>query len=278
VSKPLPFVSVAAPEPDKTLGQHFLSNPGVVQRIVDWVGILATTQSKILEVGPGPGVLTDGLLQKFPALTVLEIDPRMKAYLELRFAEPLNGGTFHIVHEDALKVSRLEQLGFSSTDSIVCVGNLPYNVGTKIIFSFLETFPQMTSYCVMLQKEVIDRLKAKVGDDSYGIPSVKFALLCDGLESFLVSPGSFRPPPKVDSAVLRFRRRNNFNSAELKLMQDPALYARFFAHVSRAFSKRRKMIKATFAKLKANPIGQRRPEELTLADWLDLFFAGELDG
>jgi 16S rRNA (adenine1518-N6/adenine1519-N6)-dimethyltransferase len=266
-----------APTADKSLGQHFLVNAGVVEKIGAWAKSLAGPKSRVLEVGPGPGILTETLLKIFPEVTVLEIDARMKAHLEDRFAAEIAAGSLKIVHEDALKIQSLSQLGFSDSDDVICVGNLPYNVGTRILFNFLEAFPNMSGFCVMLQKEVVDRLKAVVGDDAYGIPSIKCALLCKNFETFLVSPGSFKPPPKVDSAVTRFRRRAPANEFETELRADPKKFAEFFARIGVAFSKRRKMLKSSFAALKTEEVGTQRPEELTLQDWLNLYFSKMLN-
>lgn len=264
------------PVADKSLGQHFLSNAGVVEKIGAWAKTLASPNSQVVEIGPGPGVLTENLLKNFSKVTVVEIDPRMKAHLEARFSSEVASGKLQIIFEDALKINELSQLGLSVDDDIVCVGNLPYNIGTRILFNFLEAFPNVSGFCVMLQKEVVDRLKAEVGDDAYGIPSIKCALLGKNFESFVVSPGSFKPPPKVDSAVLRFKRRKPENEFEAELMKDETRYLDFFKRINLAFSKRRKMLKGSFAALKTETVGTKRPEELSLQDWLNLYFSEKL--
>jgi 16S rRNA (adenine1518-N6/adenine1519-N6)-dimethyltransferase len=265
-----------SPEADKSLGQHFLSNAGVVEKIVEWTRQLSRPPGRVIEIGPGPGVLTEALLKEFSWVGVIEIDPRMKAHLEERFKAELQAGKLRILHKDALNVQNLEELGISAAEEAVCVGNLPYNVGTKILFQYLESFSNLTAFCVMLQREVVDRLKAGVEDDAYGIPSIKAALLGTNFEHFIVSPGSFRPPPKVDSAVLRFRRRGPQTPAEKELLQNPDKYREFFRLISLAFSKRRKMLKASFPALKPEAVGQKRPEELPLQEWLSLYFSSKL--
>jgi 16S rRNA (adenine1518-N6/adenine1519-N6)-dimethyltransferase len=265
------------PAPDKSLGQHFLSNAGVVSKIVDSVAELQRSrpQTTLIEVGPGPGVLTEALLNRFQKLLVIEIDPRMIAHLQEKFSAFLKSGQLRIHQADAAEVS-VQDLGLVPETPLFLIGNLPYNVGTRILFHFLEDLPGTEAVCVMLQKEVVQRLKARRGDEHYGIPSVKCELLGEDFSSFWVSPGSFNPPPKVESGVLRFRRRTTLDPQASQVLKNPADYQAFFAAINKAFGKRRKMLKASFAALKTDDFGLKRPEELDLKDWLFLYFSEKL--
>ncbi len=265
------------PPPDKSLGQHFLANAGVVAKIADWIEEWKSPAHNLLEIGPGPGVLTAELLRRFDKLTVVEIDPRMVEHLGERFAPEVAAQKLHIVHADATTIKDPRSLGLPDDQPLFVLGNFPYNVGTRILFHFLESFRSADKFCVMLQREVVQRLKARCGDPDFGIPSVKCELLGDDFSSFWVAPGSFQPPPKVESGVLRFRRKiHEMGSPESEVLAKPLDYTNFFAAVNRAFSKRRKMLKASFPALKDLSEGKLRPEELSLEQWLSLYFSQKL--
>ncbi len=251
--------------PNKSLGQHFLINEGVVEKIANAVqGLAREGNKKILEIGPGPGVLTRALLARKLKLTAIEVDGRMveKLRSESEF-ENLN-----LIHGDALKISFAQIFGAQAQDnSWVLCGNLPYNVGTEILFRFLEQAPQVAAFVCMHQKEVVQRLMSRGGSKDYGLPSLKWAWATEFLKHFWVSPGSFHPPPKVDSGVFVARRLS-------QPLADPlergGLYDEVSKLASRAFSQRRKMLRGAFPALKDHEWGRLRAEDLSPEDFLQL--------
>lgn len=254
--------------PNKSLGQHFLVNQGVIDRIALWVKQLASVEPnhQVCEIGPGPGALTQELLKLGLKVSAVEIDTRMLALLREKFAAELESGQFRLIAADATQIRPATLSDDPNLRWVVC-GNLPYNVGSQIIFNFLENFSAASRFCFMLQKEVVLRFIAECGaGKDYGALSVKMAWATRALGHFWVKPGSFQPPPKVDSGVFAFERRQG---PDLKL--DPlvrgAAYDRAAQFVSRLFQQRRKMIRGQVPALASTPHGSRRPEELTPEEW-----------
>lgn len=253
--------------PNKSLGQHFLVNQGVIDRIAHWVKQLAQEGSyQVCEIGPGPGALTQELLKLGLKVCAVEIDARMLALLREKFAAEIASGQFRLIEADATRITP-ELLSDDPALRWVVCGNLPYNVGSQIIFNFLENFAAAPRFCFMLQKEVVLRFIAERGaGKDYGAISVKMAWATRGLGHFWVKPGSFQPPPKVDSGVFAFERRHGAD-----LVLDPlvrgAAYDRAAQFVSRLFQQRRKMIRGQVPALATTPFGSRRPEELSPEEW-----------
>jgi len=170
-------------------GQHFLSSEGILVRIADL--ICTRPGMRVLEIGPGRGVLTRKLLARAGHLTAIEIDPELVGHLRSEFADAT---TFELVSGDAM------DFDFRRWNPDVVAGNLPYYVATPLIE---KTVRAGLPGVFLIQKEVAQRLAAGPGSRDYGYLSVATQLFCDPELVFTVAPGAFRPPPKVDSAVVR---------------------------------------------------------------------------
>lgn len=223
----------------KRFGQHFLHDPGVIQRIL--AAIDAKPGDAVVEIGPGRGALTGALLDAAGALDAIEIDRDLAAQLRDNFhARRLT------VHEaDALRFD-FAALARQRGARLRVVGNLPYNVSTPLLFHLLERPEAIADLHVMLQKEVIDRIVAAPGSGEYGRLTVMLAPWVSAERLFDVGPGAFRPAPKVWSAVARLemRERPAFDVDE-----------RFGRVVATAFAQRRKTLRnALRSLLDANAI------------------------
>jgi 16S rRNA (adenine1518-N6/adenine1519-N6)-dimethyltransferase len=210
----------------KRFGQHFLHDPGVLQKIVAAVNPRAGEH--IVEIGPGPGALTAQLLAAVEDIDAVEIDRDLAAALRARWPQTLR------LHEgDALEFD-FTQLAALRGGPLRLVGNLPYNISTPLLFHFLEHRAVLADLTVMLQKEVVERMAAAPGSGDYGRLTVMLAPWFDIEHLFDVGPGAFQPPPRVWSAVAR-----------LTVLAQPrfALPASFAAVVARAFSQRRKTLR-----------------------------------
>lgn len=181
--------------PKKSLGQHFLHDPGVIRKIVD--SIPAAAGEAVIEIGPGTGALTGELLSRFTSVRAIELDRRAVELL----AEKYPG--LDLLHADILKLDRESWL--PSSGKVHVVGNLPYYITSQILFALLEFRESLESATLMMQKEVGGRIVASPGGREYGILSVQTQLMSRPEHLFDVSPGAFTPPPKVISSVLRFR-------------------------------------------------------------------------
>jgi 16S rRNA (adenine1518-N6/adenine1519-N6)-dimethyltransferase len=247
----------------KSLGQHFLSDLGMIDRIVR--AIDPKPGQRLVEIGPGAGAITRPLLQRHRALTVIEFDRDL--------IEPLNalgaelGAELSIVHADVLTVDFSALAGVAP---IRLVGNLPYNISSPILFHALDHLSVITDMHFMLQKEVVDRMAAAPGGKVYGRLSVMLQAYCEVTALFKVPPGAFRPPPKVDSAVVRLVPR----PPERIGIADPR---RFAAIVRAAFGQRRKTLRnalngvCTVEEIAAAGIDpQARAEQLAVADFVHL--------
>jgi 16S rRNA (adenine1518-N6/adenine1519-N6)-dimethyltransferase len=209
----------------KRFGQHFLHDQAVLRRIVS--AINPQPGEHVVEIGPGAGALTAHLLERASELNAVEIDRDLAATLRERW--PL----LRLHLGDALKFD-LSALSAELGGPLRLVGNLPYNISTPLLFHFLEHRQCLTDLHVMLQKEVIDRICAAPGTSDYGRLTVMLAPWVDVVQLFDVGPGAFTPPPRVWSAVARF-----------KVLHQPrfAVNARYGAIVAQAFSQRRKTLR-----------------------------------
>ena len=212
----------------KQLGQHFLADAHYVEKIV--LAVNPRPGDRLVEIGPGQGAITFPLLRRHPQLTVIEFDRDLIAPLTAA-AAPL--GELTIVHRDVLQVDFTELAGGSP---IRLVGNLPYNISSPILFHALEHADVITDMHFMLQKEVVDRMAAEPGSKVYGRLSVMLQAYAKVQSLFLVPPGAFRPPPKVDSAVVRLVPR----PAEHVGIHHHATFSRI---VKAAFGQRRKTLR-----------------------------------
>jgi len=194
VSSPAQLLKTLEGRARKRFGQHFLASDGVVQRIIR-VADLEHGQ-RVLEVGPGLGVLTEALLRADAQVTAIELDRDLVGFLEERLP------TVRLVQGDAAQMdldSVIEGSGWR------VVSNLPYNVGTKIITRLLARPDRFERLVVMVQREVADRLVARAGDRKRGSLSVYAEARAEARIRIKVPPGAFHPPPKVHSAVVEFR-------------------------------------------------------------------------
>ncbi len=212
----------------KQLGQHFLHDPAIIDRIVR--AIDPQPGESLVEIGPGSGAITLPLLKRHGALRVIEFDRDLLAPLRQLGAEH---GALDIVHADVLDV---DFTALAAGTPIRLVGNLPYNISSPILFHALEHASAIRDMHFMLQKEVVDRMAAAPGSKVYGRLSVMLQACCAVTPLFRVPPGAFRPPPKVDSAVVRLLPRP---SGEIGIA-DPTLFARV---VRAAFAQRRKTLR-----------------------------------
>ncbi len=248
-----------SPPPRKRFGQHFLHDPAVVARIV--AAIAPAVDDTLLEIGPGTGVLTASLLERVPALHAVEIDRDLADLLEQRFA----GRGLRLHRGDALKLD-VAALA-PRPGSLRVVGNLPYNISTPLLFHLLDARRALRDMHFMLQREVVDRMAAPPGGGAYGRLSVMVQVHCRVEALFRVGAGAFRPPPRVESAVVRLTLRERPAVAECHL---PALGR----VVAAAFAQRRKTLRNCLrGLLSAEAIAQAgvepgaRPETLSVAQF-----------
>jgi 16S rRNA (adenine1518-N6/adenine1519-N6)-dimethyltransferase len=249
--------------PRKRFGQNFLHDPLVIRRILDAIG--AAPGDHLVEIGPGQGAITRGLLQASGRLTAIELDRDL--------VEPLRTsceglGALRVISADALQFDFASLV--SGDERLRLVGNLPYNISTPILFHLLGFAGRIRDMHFMLQKEVVGRMAAGPGGKDYGRLSVMLQAQCRVEPLFQVGPGAFRPAPKVDSAVVRL----------IPLPAPPVIIADpqgFAALVAQAFSQRRKTLRKSLQgwlgadDLEALGIDpMERPEQLSLAQFAAL--------
>jgi 16S rRNA (adenine1518-N6/adenine1519-N6)-dimethyltransferase len=181
--------------PRKRFGQHFLHDSRIIERIIR--ALTPQPDEAIVEIGPGQGALTFPLLARVGRLIAIEIDRDLIPWLRERAGA---FGRLEIVEADALTVDLTE---LAARRTLRLVGNLPYNISTPLLFHVLEHAAVVRDMHFMLQKEVVDRMAAGPGSKVYGRLSVMLQARCEVEPLFDVPPGAFRPPPKVDSAVVR---------------------------------------------------------------------------
>ena len=238
--------------PRKSLGQNFLLDLNITNRIARIGGDL--TQYNIIEIGPGPGGLTRALLNnRAKQITTVERDPRCVAAIHELAADFPN--TLKIVEGDALK-TRVQDL---AEPPIQIIANLPYNIATPLLLSWLRDLDGITHLVLMFQREVADRLAAKPGTKAYGRLSVITQWLCEVRPAFNLPKKAFIPPPKVISTVIELKPRPNpLAKAQFESLE---------AVTAAAFGQRRKMLRSSLKSLHINPAKAgidptRRAEEL----------------
>ena len=190
-------VAGSGPIADKSKGQHFLKNPLVVNAIVDKAGLKPTDVA--LEIGPGTGNMTVKMLEAAKKVIAVELDPRMVAEIQKRVAESDKKNHLHIIFGDILKT----ELPYFD----VCVANVPYNISSAIVFKLLAHRPPFRAAVLMFQEEFALRLSARPGDELYCRLSVNTQLLARVDQLMKVGRNNFRPPPKVESRVVRLEPR-----------------------------------------------------------------------
>lgn len=219
--------------PTKKLGQNFVIDPNTIRKIIDNAQL--HSDDVVVEIGPGLGSLTLGLLAKQLQVLAIEVDDRLAKRLGLTIAQRAPGSSCRILNQDALKVSELP------VEPTALVANLPYNISVPVILHFLETFKSLQKGLVLVQSEVAARLAAKPGSRVYGAPSVKLAWYAESSLAGVVSRNVFWPVPNVDSALVFFqKRREPFPEA---------IRSKTFQLIDAAFAQRRKTLRQALAKL-----------------------------
>ena len=231
-------------QPTKKLGQNFMCDPQTIRRIVTIAGVQPGDQ--VVEVGPGLGSLTLGLLGAGAHVTTVEIDPKLHAQLPhtVERFQPQNADNLTTVLSDALAIETADQLpGIDPDKPFALVSNLPYNVATPILLTLLARFSNLSSACVLVQSEVADRLSAGPGSKIYGVPSVKLRWYGEAKNAGKVARSVFWPVPNVDSSLVSFTRWPQGSPQALRA-QDYQLQERTFALIEAAFLQRRKTLRA----------------------------------
>ena len=245
--------------PRKQLGQHFLADANLIDKIVGLAGDPSDRQA--LEIGAGTGALTGALAKAGFAVTAYEIDPGLRPLLH----EVLADTAVTLRFADAGDIGAADLAG----EEWVLVANLPYNVGTPILLDLLRTAPSVTRFVVMVQREVAERLTATPGGKEYGLPSVVVGLFGSARREFRVPPQVFVPPPNVDSMVVSIDRTaapDNLRSRAVEI-------------AAAAFGNRRKMLRSSLRKAMPDPVAvldatsidpSLRAEQLAPHQYLDI--------
>ena len=215
--------------PKKSLGQHFLTDRSIIDQIVRAVN--PKPGDRLVEIGPGQGAITFPLLRRHGELTVIEFDRDLITPL-MEASEGV--GRLTIIHKDVLQVDFGKLAG--DEGPLRLVGNLPYNISSPILFHALDHADAVLDMHFMLQKEVVDRMASEPGSKVYGRLSVMLQAYCTVTSLFDVPPGAFRPPPKVDSSVVRLVPK----PADQIGIADHVLFERV---VREAFGQRRKTLR-----------------------------------
>jgi 16S rRNA (adenine1518-N6/adenine1519-N6)-dimethyltransferase len=253
--------------PTKKLGQNFVTDPNTIRRIVQAAKL--TGSETVVEIGPGLGSLTLGLLEQAQHVVAVEIDAKMAAAIEGTVSKRAPGKSFHLVTADALKVTQLPL----QPDALVA--NLPYNISVPVLLHFLEQFPSIHSGLVLVQAEVAHRLAAAPGSKVYGVPSAKLAWYANANLAGNIGRNIFWPAPNVDSALVYFVKREvPLGSEELRLET--------FAVIDNAFAQRRKTLRQALAEwagsaanaeailVRAGIDPTKRGEALTILDFVTI--------
>ena len=248
--------------PTKKLGQNFLHDPNTIRRIVAAADL--QRDDRVVEVGPGLGSLTLGLLEAVDDLTVVEIDPRLAAQLPDTIAEraPEQAGNLRLIEKDALRIAPGE-LG----EPTAFVANLPYNVAVPVLLHLLELYPTIRRVLVMVQLEVAERLAAKPGNKVYGVPSVKASFYGTVRQAGTIGKNVFWPAPNIESGLVRI---DCFQDAPWPI--DDATRKAVFPLVDAAFAQRRKTLRAA---LSGHFGGGPAAEEALVAAGIDPRLRGE---
>ncbi len=259
------LLGVTGVRPTKSLGQNFVTDPGTVRRIVRTAGI--EPGDVVVEVGPGLGSLTLGLLEAGASVVAVEIDPALAAQLPTTVATlaPSCSDRLTVVGADALEIEELPEIGGKAATKLVA--NLPYNVAVPVLLTMLERFDGLTDVLVMVQAEVADRLAAPPGSKTYGIPSAKAAWYSQASRAGSVGRNVFWPTPNVDSALVRLVRRDR-----PVVEGGEATRKETFAVVDAAFAQRRKTLRAALSGWAGSPV---RAEQVLRAAGIDPTLRGE---
>lgn len=227
--------------PTKQWGQNFVIDPNTIRRIVGLAELDGTEH--VLEVGPGLGSLTLGLLDEAARVTAVEIDPKLAAQLPdtVAMMRPEKGQNLTVVRQDALKINAEELSADELGAPSVLVANLPYNVAVPVVLHLIQVLPSLTKGLVMVQEEVADRLAAAPGSKIYGVPSAKIAWDAQARKVGVVGKKVFWPEPRISSGLVRFDRGE---AASQSVTREEV-----FAVVDAAFAQRRKTLRAALSSL-----------------------------
>ena len=251
--------------PTKKLGQNFVTDPNTIRRIVAAAKLDGT--ETVVEIGPGLGSLTLGLLEVAERVIAVEVDSKLASELEATVAKRAPGKHFVLVESDALRVAELP------AEPQALVANLPYNISVPVLLHFLETFGSLRFGLVLVQAEVAHRLAAGPGNKVYGIPSVKLAWYADAALAGNIGRNIFWPAPNVDSALVYFAKRDVSLGTETERLAT-------FEAIDAGFAQRRKTLRQALAEwagsaaraeeilIAAKVSPQARAEELTVHDFL----------
>lgn len=244
-------------KPKKHLGQHFLTDKGIAQRIT---GLLtAGPGDVVVEIGPGKGILSQYLFPLYPHFKMVEVDDEAVAYIETTFASE----SPEVIHIDFLKWDIAKAIPADT----YFIGNLPYNISSPIFFKFLDHLPHIKEGVFMIQKEVARRICSPPGNKEYGILSVLLGAYFELEYCIQVAPGSFFPPPKVQSAVIRMQRKTKRPDIDFKRMKTV---------VKAAFNQRRKTVRNAVKALSIadfdgkEEMFSKRAEQLSVEDFIRL--------
>jgi 16S rRNA (adenine1518-N6/adenine1519-N6)-dimethyltransferase len=256
----------------KSLGQNFILDKNFTDKIAKSAGDLSNFE--VLEIGAGPGGLTRSILDAgVKKLIVIEKDQR--CVLALKELQEFYGSRLEIIEGDALEID--ETKIFTENSQFKIIANLPYNIGTVLIFKWLKILPKIASMNLMLQKEVVQRICAKIGDKNYGRLAIMLNLLCDTKMLFEVNKMVFSPPPKITSAIVQIIP----NPEKIEKYFEKNNLKKFEKVVQQAFNQRRKMLKSSlkgafinqdlaeiFAK--CDIVGTKRAEEITIEEFWEI--------
>lgn len=243
----------------KHLGQHFLKDETIAEKIGDTLTLEG--YKNILEIGPGMGVLTKYLINKDAEVIAMDLDAESIVYLKENYPNK----NLKIIEADFLKYDLSELF---NDQQFGITGNFPYNISTQIVFKMLEWKEQIPEFTGMFQKEVAQRICEKEGSKAYGILSVLTQAFYDAEYLFTVPPTVFNPPPKVDSGVLRLKRKEDYSI--------PCDEKMLYKVVKTAFQQRRKTLRNSLKsfnisdKLKEDTIFGQRPEQLSVSQFITL--------
>jgi len=244
--------------PKKRLGQHFLSDKKIAERIVGH--LMAEEGDTVVEIGPGTGILTDILIKKFgKSLYAVEVDEESVDFLNNKYPELAS----RILLEDFLRINLKDKFG----KELSIVGNFPYNISSQILFQVLHQKQEVKELVGMFQREVGRRVCTGPGSKEYGILSVLIGAFFEASYLFTVSEKVFIPPPKVKSGVIRLVRKEGVHL--------PCTERGFFRVVKMSFNQRRKTLRNSLSSLilpenRANTLFDKRPEQLSVEEFLEL--------
>ena len=248
--------------PKKSLGQNFVVEPNTIRQIIKLADL--DPADFVIEVGSGLGSLTLALLESCEHVTAVEVDDVLVKILKETTGDQ-TGNKLRIIHADVMTLD-LKQVLEERSNHWNLVANLPYNIAVPMICDFLEKAPLISKMTVMVQREVAERMIAKVGDKAYGLPSVKIEYFAEAKIIADIPPTVFIPKPRVESSIVRIVRRDNPIISED--------YEILFSLIKSAFRHRRKMLRSSlkgilstddFTATEIDPT--KRAENLTLKEW-----------